>query len=158
MNRQQITQESKERAEKIAERDGGFLVPVYAVVKTDEKGRVQSVTHDHLKEVHVAFADGTSSCFLCKDVFHTCEGSSYRLTPKQKEKSGVVCADCAYNPDEKLSAYNQAHAKSGDRIYSFEKKVEYVVHAVDENGVYTDSEEFSYPMNPMEFKDFVIVV
>lgn len=47
----EVTEKSKRRAEKIAEREGGFLVPVYAVVKTNEEDRVMSVTHDHLHYV-----------------------------------------------------------------------------------------------------------
>ncbi|MBU8607801.1 hypothetical protein NSQ30_10780 [Bacillus sp. FSL R7-0651] len=44
----EVTEKSRERAKGIAERDGGFLVPVYAVVKTNKEGRIISVTHDHL--------------------------------------------------------------------------------------------------------------
>lgn len=52
MKIKEVSEKSRERAEGIAERDGGFLVPVYAVVKTDKEGRVISVTHDHLNNVH----------------------------------------------------------------------------------------------------------
>lgn len=48
-----VTAHSKKRAEEIAKREGGFLVPVYAVVKTDNEGRVMSVTHDRLQDVKV---------------------------------------------------------------------------------------------------------
>ncbi|MFH6684897.1 hypothetical protein RI119_18720 [Bacillus amyloliquefaciens] len=48
----EVTEKSKERAKGIAERDGGFLVPIYTVVKTDEEGRVISVTHDHLNSIN----------------------------------------------------------------------------------------------------------
>ncbi|MED3511446.1 hypothetical protein [Bacillus velezensis] len=47
----EVTKKSRKRAEEIAERDGGFLVPVYAVVKTDKEGRIMSVTHDHLTSI-----------------------------------------------------------------------------------------------------------
>lgn len=158
MNINEISLQSKKRAEEIAKIDGGILVPVYAVVKADKLGRVQSVTHDRLDSLIKINVVDTSFCFLCKDEFHTCEGSSYKLDAKQKEKSGVVCADCAYNPKEKLAKYNQENAKMRDRIYSFPNKREYNVAVVDENGIYTSSEGYSFPYTPrLDFESFVIL-
>ncbi|WP_080871745.1 hypothetical protein [Oceanobacillus timonensis] len=51
MNTKNITEQSKIRAEKIAKENGGFLVPVYSVIKTDDKGRAMNITHDHLNDV-----------------------------------------------------------------------------------------------------------
>lgn len=157
MNIKEISLNSKKRAEEIAKIDGGILVPVYAVVKADKLGRVQSITHDRLDDLIKVNVVDTSICFLCKDEFHTCEGSSYRLKAEEGERREIVCADCAYNPKEKLAKYNQVNAKSGDRIFSFNKKAEYQVNVVDEYGIYLEEEEFRYPMNPMDFKDFVIL-
>lgn len=52
MKIEDITNNSKLRAENISELDGGFLVPVYAVVKTDSEGNVMSITHDHLNDIY----------------------------------------------------------------------------------------------------------
>lgn len=48
MKLNEVTEESKKWAESIVERDGGSLVPVYAVVKTDTEGRVMKVSYDKL--------------------------------------------------------------------------------------------------------------
>lgn len=158
MNIHEISLNSKKKAEAIAQVQGGIVVPVYAVIKTDEMGRVQSITQDRLDEVlKVNFVD-TSTCFFCKEEFHTCEGSRYRLVDGDSEKREIVCADCAYNPEEKLAQYNQANVKMRDRIYSLLNKREYNVAVVDDNGIYTNSEGYSFPYTPrLDFKDFVIL-
>lgn len=136
MNIEQITAKSKKRAEEIAKRDGGVLVPVYAVVKLDGSGNVQSITHDKLNDLYKIHTEDAVRCFLCNDKFNRWEGSSYRLDSSQKESSGIVCADCAYNPDEKLARYNQEHVQGGERIFSFVHKSEVVVEHIDEYGVF----------------------
>lgn len=158
MNMNEISLQSKKRAEEIAKNDGGMVVPVYAVVKTDEFGRVQSITHDRLENLFKINPVDMSICFMCKDEFHTCEGSSYRLKAEEGEKREVVCADCAYNPDKKIATYNQANVKRGDAIFSFLNKREYKVSLVDDQGVYTNSEGYTFPNTPrLDFKDFVIL-
>lgn len=159
MNIKEISLNSKKRAEEIAKVDGGILVPVYAVVKADKLGRVQSITHDRLDDLIKVNVVDTSICFLCKDEFHTCEGSSYRLKAEEGEKREIVCADCAYNPKEKLAKYNQENAKMHDRIYSFPNKREYNVAVVDDNGIYTSSGDgYSFPYTPrLNFESFVIL-
>lgn len=158
MNINEISLQSKKRAEEIAKVDGGVLVPVYAVVKADKLGRVQSITHDRLDNLIKINPVDTSICFMCKDEFHTCEGSSYRLKAEEGEKREVVCADCAYNPDEKIAKYNQANVKRGDTIYSFLNKRKYQVSLVDDHGIYTTSEGYTFPNTPrLGFKDFVII-
>lgn len=51
MKLNEVTEKSKKWAGSIIERDGGFLVPVYAVVKTDAEGRVMKVSYDRLNNV-----------------------------------------------------------------------------------------------------------
>lgn len=98
-------------------------------------------------------------CFLCKEEFHKFEGSSFRLKPGQKESSGIVCADCAYNYDERLATYNQKNVKMYDKIYSLINNREYIVSVVDKHGIYTHTKEgYSFPATPrLDFKDFVIL-
>ncbi|CDQ21674.1 hypothetical protein [Halobacillus karajensis] len=48
MTIKEVTEASKKRAEELAEKHGGFIVPVYSVVKTDEEDKVMRVIHDHL--------------------------------------------------------------------------------------------------------------
>lgn len=57
---QQVTELSRQRALKIAEENGGILIPVYAVVQTDATGRVRSITHDHLTELTALDTEGTA--------------------------------------------------------------------------------------------------
>lgn len=158
MNINEISLQSKKRAEEIAKVDGGIVVQVYAVIKVDELGRVRSITHDRLEEVIAINTFDGSICFFCKDEFHTCEGSSYRFSHEEDERREVVCADCAYNPDEKIAKYNQSNVKRGDTVYSFLNKRAYYVSLVDDHGIYTNSEGYSFPNTPrLDFKDFVIL-
>lgn len=98
-------------------------------------------------------------CFLCKEEFHLCEGSSFRLKPGQKESSGVVCADCAYNYDEKLAKYNQGNVKTNDKVHSLRNNQEYLVSVVKEDCIHTQTKDGdSFPETPrLDFKDFVIL-
>lgn len=98
-------------------------------------------------------------CFLCKEEYNACEGSSYRLEPKQATISGMVCACCAYNPDENLAKYNKANVKMHDLIYSYLNKREYLVSVVEEDCIYTHTEDgYSHPYTPrLGFDNFVIL-
>ena len=98
-------------------------------------------------------------CFLCNDELNACERSGYRLKPEIVEQSSVVCAKCLYNPDEKLAKYNKVNVKMYDTIYSFLNKRSYLVSVVEEDCIFTHTEDgYSHPYTPrLGFDDFVIL-
>lgn len=57
-----------------------------------------------------------------------------------------------------LEEHNKANVKTGDTIYSYPNKREYKVAVVDDEGVYTRTDSYSFPYTPrLDFKDFKIL-